>query len=230
MKQQNKIIVVGATSGLGRMLAERYIRDGHVVGIVGRRGDKLAEVAKGHSEVHWSALAGEMGGLDLLVLCSGVGRMNPDLDYGLELPTVDTNVRGWTAVTDWAFSFFMQQGYGHLAAISSVAGIRGLAPAPAYSASKAYQIHYLEALRQRARISRKRVCVTDVRPGFVRTPLLSHPEKLFWVDEPEKAVRAIYRAISARKKKAVITRRWAFLAPWMRIAPEWLVAKILGKA
>ena len=52
MKQQNKIIVVGATSGLGRMLAERYIRDGHVVGIVGRRGDKLAEVAKGHSEVH----------------------------------------------------------------------------------------------------------------------------------------------------------------------------------
>ena len=117
MKQQNKIIVVGATSGLGRMLAERYIRDGHVVGIVGRRGDKLAEVAKGHSEVHClkadvtdisqiavhlSALAGEMGGLDLLVLCSGVGRMNPDLDYGLELPTVDTNVRGWTAVTDWA--------------------------------------------------------------------------------------------------------------------------------
>ena len=52
MKQQNKIIVVGATSGLGRMLAERYIRDGHVVGIVGRRGDKLEEVAKGHSEVH----------------------------------------------------------------------------------------------------------------------------------------------------------------------------------
>ena len=72
--------------------------------------------------------------------------------------------------------------------------------------------------------------MTDVRPGFVRTPLLSHPEMLFWVDEPEKAVKAIYRAISARKKKAVITRRWAFLVPWMRIAPEWLVAKILGKA
>ena len=110
MKQQNKIIVVGATSGLGRMLAERYIRDGHVVGIVGRRGDKLAEVAKGHSEVHClkadvtdisqiavhlSALAGEMGGLDLLVLCSGVGRMNPDLGYGLEL-LVFYATRIWT--------------------------------------------------------------------------------------------------------------------------------------
>ncbi len=107
------------------MLAECYIRDGHVVGIVGRRGDKLAEVAEGHPEVYClkadvtdvgqiamllAALASEMGGLDLLVLCSGVGRMNPDLDYGLELPTVDTNVRGWTAVADWAFSFFMRQG------------------------------------------------------------------------------------------------------------------------
>ena len=51
MNQQHKIIVVGATSGLGRMLAECYIRDGHVVGIVGRRGDKLAEVAEGQPEV-----------------------------------------------------------------------------------------------------------------------------------------------------------------------------------
>ena len=52
MNQQHKIIVVGATSGLGRMLAECYIRDGHVVGIVGCRGDKLAEVAEGHPEVY----------------------------------------------------------------------------------------------------------------------------------------------------------------------------------
>ena len=81
----------------------------------------------------------------------------------------------------------------------------------------------------RCALCRDCLLYTSVRPGFVRTPLLSHPEKLFWVDEPEKAVRAIYRAISVRKKKAVITQRWAFLAPWMRIAPEWLVAKILGK-
>ena len=158
----------------------------------------MAEVAEGHPEVYClkadvtdvgqiamllAALASEMGGLDLLVLCSGVGRMNPDLDYGLELPTVDTNVRGWTAVADWAFFVFYATGIWHLAAISSVAGIRGLAPAPAYSASKAYQIHYLEALRQRARIFRKKVCVTDVRPGFVRTPLLSHPKCCFgWMN------------------------------------------------
>lgn len=246
MQKKKRIIIVGATSGLGRGLAERYISEGYDVGIVARRREILEEMADGNMHV-WTQEADvtdldtvtvnleklrcEMGGMDCLVLCSGVGRMNPDLDFSLELPTVDTNVRGWTVVADWAFSVFMKQGYGQLAAISSVAGLRGLAPAPAYAASKAYQIHYLESLRQRVRIEgNKRVVVTDIRPGFVRTPLLGHPEKLFWVDEPDKAVAAIYRVIESGKEKAVITRRWALFAPLMKIAPEWLVAIILSKA
>lgn len=243
MNTKKRIIIIGATSGLGRLLAEQYIKEGHVVGVMGRRGALLNEL-KGdwvHRRVmdvtdiqgipnHLQALVDEMGGMDLLVLCAGVGKMNPELAYELELPTIDTNVRGWTAVADWAFSFFMHQGYGQLAAISSVAGIRGLAPAPAYAASKAYQIHYLESLAQRALIAGKPIYVTDIRPGFIRTPLLTHPENLFWVDEPEKAVRAIYRVIEKRKRKAVITRRWALLTPFMQMAPEWLVAMILKRA
>lgn len=246
MQKKQRIIIIGATSGLGRGLAERYISEGYDVGIVGRRQEILEKMSSGNMRV-WMQTADvtdldtvtdrleklrcEMGGMDRLVLCSGVGRMNPDLDFSVELPTVDTNVRGWTAVVDWAFSVFMKQGYGQLAVISSVAGLRGLAPAPAYAASKAYQIHYLESLRQRVRIEGKiKVIVTDIRPGFVRTPLLSHPEKLFWVDEPDKAVAAIYNVIEKEKKTAVITRRWAMLAPLMKIAPEWLVAMILRKA
>lgn len=245
MDKKMRIMVVGATSGLGRGLAERYIAEGHVVGIAGRRLSLLEEVSGGRSNVY-SAVADvtdirsvtsvlqdlllRMGGMDCLVMCSGVGYMNPELDVAPEQITVDTNVRGWTAVVDWAFGRFMQQGYGHLAAISSVAGIRGLAPAPAYSASKAYQIHYLDALRQRADISGGKVKVTDIRPGFVATPLLSAPEKFFWVVSAEKAVKAIYRAIDEKKRRAVVTRRWAMLAPMMKIAPEWLVRLILSKA
>ncbi|MCD8317457.1 MAG: SDR family NAD(P)-dependent oxidoreductase [Paraprevotella sp.] len=243
--EQKRVMIVGATSGLGRLLAERYIAEGHTVCIVGRRENLLDEVAGGHPSVHrmvadvtevsdviprLARLVDDMGGMDLLVLCAGVGRMNPDLDYGLELPTIDTNVRGWTAVADWAFAFFMRQGYGQLAAISSVAGVRGLAPAPAYAASKAYQTHYLDALRQRARMDHSRVTVTDVRPGFARTSLLAHPERLFWVEEPEKVARAIFRTIEAKKNRAVVTRRWAFMYFLMRIAPESLFVKILGKA
>ena len=245
MNKIRKIIVIGATSGLGRGLAERYMAEGYTVGLVGRREAVLKEMAEGKSNVLFQVadvtdinmigkllqnLLERMGGMDRLVLCSGVGRMNLSLDYGLELPTIDTNVRGWTAVVDWAFGYFMSQRYGHLAAISSVAGIRGLAPAPAYAASKAYQIHYLDSLRQRADIAKYPVYVTDIRPGFVRTPLLSAPDKLFWVDKPEKAVSAIYKVIALKKRKAVITRRWALLVPWMRIAPDWVVEAILSKA
>lgn len=245
MQNRKRIIIVGATSGLGRGLAECYISKGCQVGIVGRRSEILAEMAEGRQNVYkmtadvtdlhtvtecLERLRNEMGGMDCLVLCSGVGRINPELDFHMELPTVDTNVRGWTAVVDWAFLFFMKQGYGQLAAISSVAGLCGLAPAPAYAASKAYQIHYLESLRQRVRIAKKKVVVTDIRPGFVRTPLLGHPERLFWVDEPEKAVSAIHKVIESGRAAAVITRRWACLAPLMKIAPEWLVAMILRKA
>lgn len=245
MNNIRRIIVVGATSGLGYGLAEKYISDGYIVGLVGRRETILKDMSEGKDNVFFQSAdvthidtIGEllqhltecMGGMDRLVLCSGVGRMNPSLDYALELPTIDTNVRGWTVVVDWAFNYFMRQGFGHIAAISSVAGLRGLSPAPAYAASKSYQIHYLDSLRQRADIAKVPVHVTDVRPGFVRTPLLSVPEKLFWVDEPEKAITAIYKVINTQKRRAVVTKRWAFLAPLMRIAPDWIVEAILSRA
>ena len=123
MQNRKRIIIVGATSGLGRGLAECYISKGCQVGIVGRRSEILAEMAEGRQNVYkmtadvtdlhtvtecLERLRNEMGGMDCLVLCSGVGRMNPELNFNMELPTVDTNVRGWTAVVDWAFLFFMK--------------------------------------------------------------------------------------------------------------------------
>ena len=240
-----KVIIVGATSGLGRGIAETYINRGWQVGIAGRRTALLQELAEGHPDVICETLdvtdttsciaalkrlTENLGGLDLLVLSSGVGRQNATLDFTLELPAIETNVLGWTAIADWAFSFFSAQGHGHLAAISSIAALRGLAPAPAYSASKAYQGHYLEALRQRALASGRPLYVSDIRPGFVDTPLLANPKQFFWVLPPDKAVRAIVRAIDRRRATATITRRWAFIAPFMRIVPTRLLAKVLVRA
>ncbi len=238
-----RILILGASSGLGRGIAETYIGRGHTVGIAGRRTDKLEELAAGRDNVFCTAcdvtdlatavpalkaLVERMGGMDLMVHCSGIGRQNPALDFAIELPTVDTNVRGWTAVVDWAFSYFTAQGHGHLAAISSFASLRGLAPAPAYAASKAYQAHYLEALRQRALASHKPLYVTDIRPGFVDTPLLSDPSQFFWVERPERAVRAIVRAIDRRRGVATVPWRWALLAKLMPLVPTRLMARIIG--
>lgn len=239
-----KVIIVGATSGLGRGIAETYISRGWQVGLAGRRTALLAEVAGEHPNVVYDtldvtdtarcikvleSLTERLGGLDLLVLSSGVGRQNAALDFDLELPTIETNVRGWTAIVDWAYKLFATQGHGHLAAISSIASVRGLAPAPAYSASKAYQAHYLEALRQRAMASGRPIYVSDIRPGFVDTPLLANPKQFFWVLPPEKAVRAIVRAIDRRRGVATITCRWALIAPIMRLLPTRLLAHFIAK-
>ena len=239
-----KVIIVGATSGLGRGIAETYIARGWQVGLAGRRTGLLNQIAMGHENVIFEtldvtdtalcikaleSLKERLGGLDLLVLSSGVGRQNAALDFDLELPTIETNVRGWTAIADWAYKLFAAQGYGHLAAISSIASVRGLAPAPAYSASKAYQAHYLEALRQRAMVCGRPIYVSDIRPGFVDTPLLANPKQFFWVLPPEKAVRAIIRAIDRRRGVATITRRWALIAPIMRLLPTRLLAHFIAK-
>lgn len=237
-----RILIVGATSGIGAALARLYIDAGHTVGITGRREELLRQTGGGKSNVlavrHdvcdlrtsvplLQALVDRMGGMDLLVLCAGVGKMNPALDFGTDLTAIDTNVRGWTAIVDWAFGYFMRQGHGQLAAITSIASLRGLAPAPSYSASKAYQAHYLEALRQRAAGAGLPVCVTEIRPGFVRTPLLADAPEYFWIMPVEKAARQIARAIGRRRRRATVTRRWRLLVPVMRLAPEWLLAKIL---
>lgn len=240
-----RVIIVGATSGLGRGIAETYMRRGWTVGVAGRRENLLREVVAqaGTAPALYAVcdvtdpatavpalqdLAGRMGGMELLVLSAGVGRQNPELDYAVELPMLRTNVTGWTAIVDWAYCYFRERGGGQLAAISSIAALRGLAPAPAYSATKAFQAHYLEALRQRALASRLPLCVTDIRPGFVDTPLLADPQQFFWVLPPDRAVRAIVRAIDRRRGVAIVTRRWRWLAPLMRLAPTWLLARVLG--
>ena len=87
---------------------------------------------------------------DLVVMCAGIGDINATLDYAVERPTIDTNVVGWTYVIDMLYCLLEQQGFGHLVAITSAGGLRGEPMAPAYSATKAYQINYMEALRKKA--------------------------------------------------------------------------------
>ncbi len=239
---KKRIVITGASSGIGRRVAEIYIERGWTVGLAARRESVLREMAANKSAVHWTvcdvcaedggvaALEGmvnEMGGMDVLLHCSGIGKMSGEPNYAEDLPTIETNVRGWTAVVTWAFAYFARQGGGHLAAITSIASLRGLAPAPSYSASKAYQAHYLEALRQRSMAQRLGVCVTNIRPGFVDTPLLSNPEVFVWVMPVEAAARQIVRAMDKRRKNVTVTRRWRLFVPLVRFTPSWLMSIIM---
>lgn len=150
------IIIIGATSGIGRALFEKYAVDGNCIGIVGRRANLLDEQYKQHPDNTFTStaditkqeeieqaihtLCAKLKHIDLAIVCSGTGDLNPSLDYALECPAIDTNVRGWTFVIDTLYHIFEQQGHGHLVAVTSVGGLRGEPMAPAYSATKAYQI------------------------------------------------------------------------------------------
>jgi len=237
----NRAIVIGATSGMGRELVKLLARDGWRVAACGRRTELLAEL-KSHTPGNvitrafditrtssvgrrMEEMARALGGLDLVVISSGTGDENESLDYETEKRAIDTNVAGFTCAAGWAFNYFAKQGGGHLAAISSIAGLRGSRHAPAYNAGKAYQISYLEALRQKAGKHKAPVTVTDIRPGFVDTAM-AKGEGLFWVAPVEKAARQIYRAIRKKKPVAYVTRRWALGALLIRLIPRALYERM----
>jgi len=234
-------IIIGATSGIGNALARRLAGDGYTVGITGRRTELLESLKAENPEryrvrthdvtdVEMSVktlenLADELGRLDLLVLCAGTGDHNESLDFSVEKRTIDTNVTGFTAAADWAFARFQRQKQGHLAVISSVAGLRGHRLAPSYGASKAYQISYTQSLRHKADHAKAPIFVTDIRPGFVDTAM-AKGEGVFWSAPVDKAARQIHRAIVKKKKVAYVTRRWYFVAMLLKRMPNFIYNKL----
>ena len=153
------IVIIGATSGIGKALFEKYASGDNRICIVGRRANLLEELSRKYPSKTISAKADitnleeidrainalhkEMEHIVLAIVCSGTGDINATLDYNVERPTIDTNVIGWTYVIDMFYHIFELQGHGHLVAITSAGGLRGEPMAPAYSASKAYQINYM---------------------------------------------------------------------------------------
>lgn len=233
-----KAIVIGASSGIGRQLAVLLAQNNYKVGITGRRDQLLLnlkvtnpdnfivsvfDVTDGANLAQkLNQLVNELGGgLDLLILSSGTGKINPPLNQDIEQNTNAVNVIAFTTIACWAFNFFQQQGYGQFAAITSVAATRGSRHAPAYGASKAYQVNYLQGLRQKAGNLKLPIVITDVRPGFVDTAM-AQGEGLFWVASVEKASNQIYRAIENKRNVVYITNRWRLVAFIFRLVPGWV--------
>lgn len=236
-----KAIIIGATSGIGKELSKLLTEDGYAVGIAGRRTELLTEIEKGNPELYiintfditeiknietkLTNLTRELGGLDLLIISSGIGDTNTDLDFTIEKRTIETNVLGFTCAAAWAFNYFEKQNFGHLVAISSIAGIRGNSQVASYNATKAYQINYLEGLRQKAKKLKMKVFVTDIRPGFVNTEM-AKGEDLFWVASVEKASRQIYNAVLKKKKVVYVTKRWRLIAFILKKIPDFIYDKM----
>ncbi|UCB56614.1 MAG: SDR family NAD(P)-dependent oxidoreductase [Candidatus Omnitrophota bacterium] len=234
-----KAIVIGASSGIGEAVARVLANNGYEVGLTARRFELLEKLQKEipsrtyirrmdvtrreETAATLEDLIKEMSGLDLIVLNAGINVSTPDLKHEKELETVDVNVSGFVLCADIALKYFTAQKSGHIVGISSIAGLRGSATCPAYSASKAFVSNYMEGLRHRVRSTD--IYVTDIRPGFVDTEMIKGFRHLFWVAQPLGAAEQIFSAIKNKKKMAYITRRWNIMAWLLRWMPDWMYAQ-----
>ena len=232
-----KVIIIGATSGIGREVALIYIAQGWKVGVAGRREAELESLRAKYPEQVYAqaldvthedapeklqALIEQVGGMDVFLLSSGIGKQNPTLETGLELTTAATNVEGFIRMTNAAYHYFEQQGHGHLAVISSIAGTKGLGAAPAYSATKGFQNIYMDALDQLARMKKLNIRFTDIRPGFVATPLLNNQKKYPMLMEAPIVALDIVSAIKKKKRVAIIDWKFRLLVGFWRLIPKWI--------
>lgn len=241
MCKMKRIIIIGATSGIGREVAKLYIARGWQVGVAGRRTDELEnlrqeapqqvytetiDVTHDDAPTRLQSLIDKVGGMDVFLLSSGIGKQNPTLETDIELRTASTNVTGFMRMTMTAYHFFAKQGYGHIAAISSIAGTKGLGIAPAYSATKCFQNTYLDALDQLAHMNGLNICFTDIRPGFVATPLLKDDSYPLLMKAPDVAAQ-IVKGIDRKKRTLIIDWRYRILVFFWRLIPRciWLWLK-----
>ena len=241
MCKMKRIIIIGATSGIGREVAKLYIARGWQVGVAGRRTDELEnlrqeapqqvytetiDVTHDDAPTRLQSLIDKVGGMDIFLLSSGIGKQNPTLEADIELRTAATNVTGFRRMTMTAFHLVEKQGYGHIAAISSIAGTKGLGIAPAYSATKCFQNTYLDALDQLAHMNGLNICFTDIRPGFVATPLLKDDSYPLLMKATDVAAQ-IMKGIDRKKRTLIIDWRYRILVFFWRLIPRciWLRLK-----
>ena len=228
MDETKRAIVIGASSGIGREVAVLLMKDGWTVGVAARREEPLRalgaaawqqiDVTQDDATERLRQLIATLGGMDLFFYASGIGKQNRELREDIELATMQTNALGFTRMVGEAYRYFAEQGSGHIAAITSIAGTKGLGPAPSYSATKAMQNVYLQALEQQAHARGLNIRFTDIRPGFVDTALLSGDFHYPMMLKPEAVAKDIVRAIRNRRHIRVIDWKYRLLtAVWRRI-------------
>ena len=238
-----KAIIVGGTSGIGYGVAKMLVANNYKVIATGVRKDKVTKLQllnqKNITIKHLDCLTEGpseeirkfveiLGGLDLLIFSAGIGNLNKDLGYEVENNANKVNVLAFTEIANWSYKFFENQSHGHFVAITSISGLIGYREAPAYHAAKAYQINYLEGLKQRAYKARKKkqlIYVTDIRPGFVKTRM-TKGKKTFWLASQEEAANQIFQLMKKKKTCGYITGRWKIVALLIKLLPTWLRTRL----
>jgi short-subunit dehydrogenase len=250
---ETAVLLTGAAHGIGRATAGALRARGFRVGLIDRDAAALAELASTTGGLGGNAsvaaeladvrdgpglaaavdrIERQIGPIDVLVACAGVGRIASAIDLDVEgfREMLDVNVLGVARAIEAVLPGMVARGAGHLVGISSVAGYRGLPWMPGYSASKAALSTYLEALRPA--LKRRGVTITTAYPGFVRTALtvdtpFRNPVPML---EPEQAASYLVRAIVRRPRDLVFPAGTAFGMALLRRMPTSLFDWMMDRA
>ncbi len=227
---------MGATSGIGLKVAEKLAGAGWLVGAAGRKVEALDELKSRYPENVMTAriditragaprellkLIREMDGMDVYFHIAGVGYEHTRLDLSQEPTTLETNVTGFARMMVTVYRYYRDTGMsGQIAVITSVAGTNGIGRLASYSSAKKFQQTYMRALNQLANIDGVDVKFTDIRPGWIRTPLLDPKEEYPMTMTLQYAVPRILRALMRRSRVAVVDWRWSILVGLWRLIPN----------
>jgi len=239
----DKVIVVGASSGMGAAIARKLARRGSTVAAVARRVEQLEAVRAASPErirayafdtAHvdlvpglFERITGELGGIDALIYAAGVMPPIAEGEYTFEKDRamVEVNLLGALAWMNLAAAHFEAARAGTIVGISSVAGERGRRKNPAYAATKAALTAYLEALRNRC--SRYGVNVVTVKPGFVDTDMTRGVPGLFWLISADAAADRILLLVDRNASASgFVPRRWALVMFVVRSLPSFLFRRL----
>jgi short-subunit dehydrogenase len=243
-----RIVLTGASSGIGAALARHYAVTGATLGLIARRAGELERLraelgtrceiyALDVRDAEGLAAAardfiGKHGVPHAVIANAGVsvGTLTEHAgDTRVFQEILDTNVVGLVNTFHPYLGAMRERGSGVLAGIASVAGYRGLPGAGAYSASKAAAIAYLESLRVELRESG--VKVVTICPGFIDTPLTRvNPYPMPFLMRPEAAAVKIAALIARGRPYAVIPWQMAVVARGLHVMPDWLYDRLFAGA
>lgn len=239
----HKVIVVGASSGMGAAIARQLAARGAQVAAVARRASQLEDLSAASAgriipyafdtadveavPALFERIASDLGGVDALVYTAGAMPPIAEGEYAFEKDRtmVDVNLLGAMAWMNLAAARFEAARSGTIIGISSVAGERGRRKNPAYAATKAGLTAYLEALRNRC--SRYGVNVVTVKPGFVDTDMTRGLPGLFWLISADDAAARILRlADRGTSASGYVPRRWGLVMAIIRAVPSPIFRKL----
>lgn len=245
------VFLTGASSGIGEALAISLAKRGAILGLLARRKELLQALAErceaaggtagvfaadvtesGAVQTAADALCSEFGRIDVLIANAGIGGNNLEtraLKPDAVKKVIDINLLGAVNSVHAVLPQMLDRGSGHLVAISSLAGVRGLPKSAAYAASKAGMTAFFESVR--LDVQKRGVDVTIIQPGFIKTPLTSgRKNKMPYLMELDDAIARMIRAIEKKKKFAAFPWQIATLVRAGTIFPAWLYDRIAGRA